>query len=212
MMTSRMGSSDGHRAPTRTARSLGIAALTGLLAVGCGGGSEEGTATNEAPTGVDQTGTDSAPVVAEPSKASRMASAVPDSKTTAAIDLQYDLPAKPEIGQPFTVQLSVTPRLSAETLDVEIGDSPGITIEGERMARFVNVQGGEPQGFEVQARGDTAGLFYVSVIARTASKVQSEGRAFSVPVVIGTPPAAQKPSPQKDATGEAIESMPAREE
>ena len=35
--------------------------------------------------------------------------------------------------------------------------------------------------------------------------------AGRVPVVIGTPPAAEKTEPQKDASGQAVESMPARE-
>jgi hypothetical protein len=205
----------------RAARAIALALLTGVLAAGCGGGDEEG---GEA---AGKTAKDaSADVAAAPKKdaatgasvkltdanGSRMANAVADSKTTAPIDLLYDIPTKPEVGQPFTVELSVKPRLPADTLDVEIGDSPGITIEGDRAARFPDVQAGEPYTFKVQVRGDAPGLYYISVMAKMATKVQSEGRAFSVPVVIGSPVAAQKPAPQKDASGQAIESMPAKEQ
>jgi len=45
-----------------------------------------------------------------------------------------------------------------------------------------------------------------------SSKVQTEARSFSVPVVVGTAPAAvQKPAPETDAAGQPTESMPAVE-
>jgi len=43
------------------------------------------------------------------------------------------------------------------------------------------------------------------------SKVQSEARTFSVPVVVGAVTAAEKPAPAVDTSGEAVESMPAVE-
>jgi hypothetical protein len=142
----------------------------------------------------------------------KMATAVSDGKTTAPIDLLYDIPAKPEVGQPFWVELAVKPRLPGDTLDVEIGESPGIAIEGERASRFLDVEAGTPYKFTFRARGDATGLYYIAVITRLSTQVQSEGRAFSVPVVIGSPPAAQKTEPQKDASGQPVQSMPARED
>ena len=117
----------------------------------------------------------------------------------------------PEVGQPFTVELAVKPRLPGDALDVEIGESPGIVIEGERASRFLEVEAATPYKFTFWARGDTPGLYYIAVMTRLSTQVQSEGRAFSVPVVIGTPPAAQKSEPEKDASGQPVESMPARE-
>ena len=140
-----------------------------------------------------------------------MATAVADTKTSAPIDLLYDLPTKPEIGQPFTLELVVKPRLPADALDVEIGESPGITIEGERMTRFLDVESAQPYKFTVTAHSDAPGLYYVTVITKVSTQVQTQGRAFSVPVVIGNPPAAQKTAPQTDASGQPVESMPATE-
>jgi hypothetical protein len=200
------------------ARALGVALVGGVLAAGCGGGDDESASSAETRTSKQEEGGDQKPTpettatvkTADPADP-KMATAVADAKTTAPVDLQYDLPVKPQIGQPFVVELVLKPRLPADSLDVEIGDSPGITIEGERMSRFLNVEGGQLYKFAVTARGDAVGLYYIAVIAKLATKVQSEGRAFSVPVVIGDPPAAQKPAPQKDASGQAIQSMPAKE-
>jgi hypothetical protein len=191
-------------------------ALASLLVAACGGGGDDGDkdsakAAAEGGAGTKKGG-DAPTVKVTESKDPRMATAVADSKTSAPIDLLYDLPAKPEVGQPFTLELAVKLRVPADTLDLEIGDSPGITIDGERMARFPNVEAGTPYTFKVQARGDAAGLYYITVIAKLATSVQSEGRAFSVPVVVGSPVAQQKPAPQTDASGQAVESLPAKED
>ena len=52
----------------------------------------------------------------------------------------------------------------------------------------------------------------ITILAKVSTKVQSESRAFSIPVVIGTVPAAQKTAPAVDASGQAIQSMPATEQ
>ena len=190
-----------------------VVALASLLVTACGGGDEADKASAKAAAEASaKTGGDATTVKLTETKDPRMATAVADSKTSAPIDLLYDMPTKPEVGQPFTVELAVKPRVPADTLDIEIGDSPGITIEGERVARFPNVEAATPYTFKVQARGDTAGLYYITVIAKLATSVQSEGRAFSVPVVVGTPVAQQKPAPQTDASGQAVESLPAKED
>ncbi len=90
---------------------------------------------------------------------------------------------------------------------------PGLEISGERTARIPAVDAGQSYPFKVQVRGATAGIYYISVLAKVSTKVQTEARAFTIPVVIGTPTAAaaQKPAAQTDASGQPIESMPAKE-
>lgn len=195
--------------------------LATLLVAGCGAGDrEDAAATQESaqaqpdatdPAASSKDGATQAASVKPSDKEGRLASAVADSKTTAPIDLLYDIPAKPEVGQPFTVEFAVKPRVQADVLDVEVADSPGLTIQGERLARFQAVEAGQPYTFQLQLVGNAAGLYYVSVTAKIATQVQTEARAFSVPVVIGSPVPAQKPTPQKDASGQPIESLPAKE-
>ena len=202
----------------KVVRGLAVVVVGGVLATACGGDEEKAVAEKakaaegeSASTGPAAGGAADA---AKPAGSMQdpMAAAVADAKTTAPIDLMYDIPAKPEVGQPFTVELAVKPRLPSDALDVEVGDSPGIVIEGERASRFLDVEAGTPYKFTFTARGDTAGLYYIAVVTKLSTQVQSDGRAFSVPVVIGTPPAAQKSEPQKDASGQPVQSMPARED
>ena len=140
-----------------------------------------------------------------------MANAVTDGKPGAAVDLRYDVPTKPDVNQPFTIDLVFDPRQPADSLDVEIPDAAGLTIDGERTVHFAPVEASQTYKMKLQLRGTQAGLYYVSVVTKLASKVQTDSRAFAVPVVIGTAPAAEKPQPQKDASGQPVQPMPAKE-
>jgi hypothetical protein len=193
---------------------VAVALLAGVLAAGCGSKEDEQAASTAAATPAPAV---PAPAPVSPEQAARdarMATAVADGKTSAPVDLRYDVLSKPAVGEMFEVELELRPRISADTLDVEIGDSPGLEIAGERTARILTVDAGQGYPFKVQVRGATAGIFYISVIAKVSTKVQTETRAFTIPVVIGTPTAAasQKPESQKDASGQPIESMPAKED
>ena len=223
----RMTSNNNDFGPAQSAPRLRRIALTaaatllaGTLAAGCSNADKdaehdakvakraESQATAAAPNADGSPAR--APANAEDKK-SRLADAVVDSKTTAPVDMQYDLLAKPALGQPFEVELTFTTRLPAQALDIELTEAPGLTVVGARSARFEPVERGHVYTTKVLVQGDTAGLYYLGVMAKMSTQVQTETRAFAVPVVIGTPPAAQKATPTADASGQAIQSMPAEE-
>lgn len=203
----------------RIALTAAATLLTGTLAAGCSNADKDvkrdaelaKRAESKAAAATNEDGSPVAPPASAADKQSRRAEAVVDSKTTAPVDMQYDLLAKPALGQPFEVELAFTTRLPAETLDVEVTDAPGLTVVGEKTARFEAVESGQVYTTKVLVQGDTAGLYYLGVMAKMSTQVQTETRAFAVPVVIGSPPAAQKANPPKDASGQAIQSMPAKE-
>jgi hypothetical protein len=202
----------------RIALTAVVTLLAGTLAAGCSNSDKEAereaklakpAESNAAATNED--GSPATPPANAADKQSRLAEAVVDSKTTAPVDLQYDLLAKPALGQPFEIELTFTTRLPAAALDIEVTEAPGLTVVGEKTARFEAVEGGQAYTTKVLVQGDTAGLYYLGVMAKMSTQVQTETRAFAVPIVIGSPPAAQKANPPKDASGQAIQSMPAKE-
>ena len=62
-------------------------------------------------------------------------------------------------------------------------------------------------------KGDNAGLYYIGVLAKMSTQVQTESRAFAVPVVIGDPAGGQKPAAAAvlDSQGQAVQPMKAEE-
>lgn len=195
-------------------RSAGAGAVTLLaiaLVTGCGAGKDEQAAAAKGEKAKADKTAPAAPPANADEKHARLAAAVVDSKTTAPVDMQYDLLAKPELGQPFEVEMTFSARLPADKLEVEITEAPGLTIVGEKTAAFAPIEGGQSYSSKVLVQGDNPGLYYIGVIAKMSTRVQSESRAFAIPVVIGDPPSVQKATPAKDATGQAVQSVPAQE-
>jgi len=188
---------------------LVVACLAAAL-VACGGGDDK-SADQLDITPTRKNGGGQAASATPAPKDERFATAVATGKTSAPVDLQYDLLAKPDVGQPFEIELALLPRLAADTLEVEVSGIPGLTLVSGSSGRFDGITAGERYTIKVLARADAAGLYYVNVVARMITKVQTEARTFSIPVVVGTVPAARKAAPPQDATGQAIQSLPAAE-
>ena len=202
-----------HRISTAfVARAIALSLAT-ALAAGCGGGKSDEeaasrTAKRDATAPAAEPATEG--VAAMPGD-EKLANAVLTSKTAAPVNLKYDIAAKPDVGQPFEVELTFLPRLAADALEVEISAVEGLTLVTSGGVRFDNVQAGERYTTKVLAQSAAAGMYYIGVAAKMTTKVQTEVRTFSIPVVVGTPAAVEKPAPAKDASGEAVEPMKAVE-
>ncbi len=205
-------------------RSLALVAIA-ALATACGGKGEKSAATTdkapaeERPAAVGdarpaaaESAADATAAAAAAERDLRLANAVVTSKTTAPVDLKYDVLVKPDVGKPFEISLVFVPRVPADSLQVEVTGMEGLTVVSGGALSFDDVTAGERYEGKVLVQANESGLYYIGLAARMISKVQTEVRSFSVPVVVGTVPAAvQKPAPAKDASGQPIESMPAVE-
>lgn len=190
-------------------RFVAIVTVAAALAA-CGRGEEGPAAATDAP-GAGGAPADAATAPAESPDDKRMANAVVTGKTTAPVDLKYDVLAKPGVGQPFEIELAFSPRLPADALEVEVTGIPGLAVVSGGATRLEGVTAGERYVVKALVQADAPGIYYANVVAKMITQVQTEARTFSIPVVVGVVPAAQKVEPAKDATGEAIQSLPAVE-
>ena len=87
----------------------------------------------------------------------------------------------------------------------------GLRITSAEKIHFETVQAGEPYVSRVIVIGDAPGLYYVGVVARMATQVQTDTRTFSIPVVIAMVPirAANTSAGKPGTTGrECMEHQP----
>ncbi len=186
-------------------------ALTVLasLAVACGGGDDKSAADKAAPgSAAGKASKQAAADAARAAEDDGLANAVAVGKTAAAVDLKYNLAARPALGQPFEVELVFLPRVAADTLEVQATGMPGLVVAGGAEAKFSQVVAGEKYAAKVLIQVAEPGLYYVGVTAKLVNKVQTDSRTFSVPVVVGQLPAVEKPAPAAvgaNAGGEAVE-------
>jgi hypothetical protein len=181
--------------------------VTGALLAACGSDSEP-----EAAAAAPQAATPSAkpaPAPADPTV--KMARAVGNGKPGAAVDIRYEFLAKPAIGTPTELEIALIPNAGVDSMEATVNGMEGITLAGPLTAAFPQVQAGKPYTHRVSVLPDRAGVFYISVTATTEIGGSSLSRTFSIPFVVGNPPAQQKAAPEKDAAGEAVEPMKAEE-
>jgi hypothetical protein len=182
--------------------------LTALasLAVACGGGNGNSAADKAAPA--DAAGKSSTQAAAAAAKAAEddgLANAVAVGKTAAAVDLKYNLAARPALGQPFELELVLLPRIAADTLEVQATGMPGLVVAGGAAAKFDQVVPDEKYAAKVLLQVTEPGLYYVGVTAKLVNKVQTDSRTFSVPVVVGQLPAVEKPASAAVEAAKAVE-------
>ena len=200
---------------TALVRAFALTALASL-AVACGGGDEK-SAADKAASPTDAAGEASQPAAAAAAKAAPddgLANAVAVGKTAAAVDLKYNIAARPALGQPFEVELVLLPRVAADTLEVQATGMPGLVVAGGADAKFDQVLAGEKYAAKVLLQVMEPGLYYVGVTAKLVNKVQTDSRTFSVPVVVGQLPAVEKATPAAmgaNPGGEVVEASKAVE-
>jgi hypothetical protein len=184
------------------------ALLLGTLLVGlsaCGGSQPEPEATAEAPT---------APKAAAPhpdDATTRMARAVGSGKPGAAVDIRYEFKGKPDVGLPTELSVAIIPNVGVDSMHVVISGMEGVSTTGELQGSFPKVEPGKPYMRTVTLLPERNGVYYVTATVTTEIGTSSLGRTFAIPFVVGNVQQAQKPAPAKDAKGEAIESLPAKE-
>lgn len=180
------------------------------LAAACGGGDEKSARNEAAASTAAKAKHPGDPKSARGAADDGLANAVAVGKSAAAVDLRYGLSAKPTVGTPFEVELAFVPRVHAEMLEIEATGMPGLVVASGATAKFAPVAADERYVTKVLVQVTQTGLYYIGVTARLGSQVQTDARTFSVPVVVGTLPAAQKPEVAA-APGETVKSTPAVE-
>jgi hypothetical protein len=152
-----------------------------------------------------------APALAPDDPRVKMARAVGNGKPGAALEIRYEFVGKPAVGAPTELQIAFIPNPGVDAIEANIAGMDGITVAGPQTASFTAVEPGKPYTHTISVLPDRAGVFYVTVAASTHIGGSSLGRTFSIPFVVGNVSPQQKPEPQLDAAGEAIQPMEAKE-
>jgi hypothetical protein len=154
------------------------------------------------------------PVVAATAAAdptAKMARAVGNGKPGSAVDIKFDFKARPEVGRAVEVEVVLIPSAGVDAMDATFSGMDGITLAGTLSASFTDVKSGQPYSHTISVLPSQNGVFYVTVSVNTQIGGATLGRTFSIPFVVGEAVGQRKPAPAKDANGQAIEPMKAKE-
>jgi hypothetical protein len=151
------------------------------------------------------------PKVANDEQVAVMARAVGNRKPGAAVDIRYEFKGKPAVGAPIDLEVAIIPSVGVDSMNALISGMDGVSVTGTTIVDFANVDPGKPYTHRVTLLPDRNGVFYVTVTVTTEIGNSSLGRTYAIPFVVGDVQVTQKPAPARDAKGEPIESLPAKE-
>ena len=174
--------------------------IAGIALAACGSKQDPQTAQGQ-----------SAKAAAPADPIAQMARAVGNGKPGAAVEIRYEFSGKPTIGSPSELQIAFIPHAGVDSMEIVINGMDGVTLSGAQIANFADVEPQKPYVHTVSVLPDRNGVFYLSVVVTTQIGNQNLSRVFSVPFVVGNVPAQEKPAPQTDASGEAVQPAKARE-
>jgi len=187
-------------------RNIVVLGILSVALAACGSDSQPEALTAPTPTAK----------VAKATKAedptARMARAVGGGKPGAAVEIKYEFQAKPEVGKPVQLDIALIPNSGVSAMDMTVAGMEGVSLTGTLTQTFTDVKAGEPYKHQLTVLPQTTGVFYVTVTTTTHIGSATMGRTFNIPFVVGTELPQEKPAaPQKDATGQPIQPMPATE-
>lgn len=151
------------------------------------------------------------PAVAPNDPVAKMARAVGNGKPGAAVDIRYEILARPEVGKPVEVEVALLPGPGVDSMEATFGGMEGITLAGSLQASFPAVKAGESYKHTLSLLPDRNGVFYITVSVNAAMGEITMGRTFSLPFAVGKTPVQQKATPAVDAKGQPVHVMQATE-
>ncbi len=143
-----------------------------------------------------------------------MVAAVPIGKPGAPIEVRFDLPTKPVLGEPLKINVAVVPVTAVARLEVVFQGSDGLDIVANGViGPLDNPKTGAVIRHEVIVLPKRDGVATLSAVAMTDGEDSSASRSFAIPVIVGaSSPVQSKPAGvAADATGEVVQSLPAVE-
>ncbi|MEZ5512897.1 MAG: hypothetical protein R3F58_03410 [Steroidobacteraceae bacterium] len=143
-----------------------------------------------------------------------MVSAVAAGKPGAPIDVRFDVPTKPRVGEPLKIDVAVVPLSTVGRLEVLFQGNDGFAVVSNgQLGPLDNPAVGKVLRHSVTVLPQSEGVFMLSAIAMTDGTDASMSRSFAMPIIVGNASAvASKPqNAVTDATGETVQSLPAVE-
>jgi hypothetical protein len=149
-------------------------------------------------------------------KTSDMVRGVSPGKPSAPVDLKFNIASKPALGVPLDIDLAViaTGVVDSMTLSVQGGD--GIEVDAATsLASFPKSQAGSLYHHKLRLTPRAEGAFSVNVLITTIVPGSGpQSRSFSLPLLVGSVAALEKPAAAPvttDSSGERVTSAPAVE-
>lgn len=163
------------------ARTTALAAMAmAAVALGACGSSESQSATDAANAPTKKSGAAAAQTVRPD-----MVAAVSSAKGPGTVDVRFSIPARPVVGEPLDIQLSLTPSIELERLVAHFQVPEGVQlVAGGETGQNRPAIGAEiNHTLTVVPKAD--GIYTITAVVLTDSEQASIARTYSIPLIAG---------------------------
>ena len=113
-----------------------------------------------------------------------MVEAASPGKSLLAVQLKFDLPQRPTLGQTSDINIAILPQIDATALGVQVSGGDGLSAAANAVQIEMPIEAGQVyrQSVKVTPTGD--GVLLLSLTVSLKHDDVTESRAFSIPLIV----------------------------
>ncbi len=114
-----------------------------------------------------------------------MVQAAAQGKSELAVELKFDLPRRPTLGQPLDINIALMPQIDADPAEIQVTGGDGLTLApGANHFNLAAVQAGQVYRQSFTVTPSAEGVLLLSLSVSLKHDDTAETRAFSIPLIV----------------------------
>jgi len=114
-----------------------------------------------------------------------MVEAASQGKSQAPVQLKFDLPQRPALGQTVDINIAVMPQIDAISAAIQVTGGEGLTVaSAANQIEMPAVEAGKVYRQSIKVTPTTDGVLLLSLTITLKHDEMSESRAYSIPLIV----------------------------
>jgi hypothetical protein len=114
-----------------------------------------------------------------------MVEAASQGKSQVPVQLKFDLPRRPIVGQPIDINIAVLPQIDANAGAIQVTGGEGLTVApGMSQIELPLVDAGQVYRQGITVNASTTGVLLLNLTVLLKHDELAESRAFSIPLIV----------------------------
>jgi hypothetical protein len=105
-------------------------------------------------------------------------------KSQVPVELKFDLPQKPKVGQPIEINVALIPQVAAGSVTLQVSGADDLTVaSGAGQFDIPAAEAGEVYRQTLKVTPNADGVSLVGVTVSIKNDIGTEQRVFSIPII-----------------------------
>jgi hypothetical protein len=113
-----------------------------------------------------------------------MVEAATQGKSQLAVQLKFELPHRPTLGQPLDVDIAVIPQIDAGGADIHVSGGDGLTVASRDPIELQALEAGQVYRQSLQVTPTVDGVLLLGLTVSMKHDEMTESRVFSIPLIV----------------------------